>query len=111
MRMRMMTITAAQLPATAATGFKLGPPLSPVVSKCLSCPCTQPLSQWRWDAETGSPTAEKQSSNAQTYLGVQICYSLPGSHYHRGMRTDGKSPQRGRSTYRCQSQLGSLQKG
>jgi len=36
----MMTMAAAQPPATAATRFLLGPPLTPVGLKCFRCPHT-----------------------------------------------------------------------
>ena len=55
----MMTMAAAQPPATAATRFLLRPPLSSVGSKCIRCPRTQPSPQWMRDAVTLSAMGEK----------------------------------------------------
>ena len=65
MRTMMMTMAAAQPPATAATRFLLGPPLSPVVSKCFRCPRTQPPPQWMRDAVTLSPKGEKGKTKCE----------------------------------------------
>ena len=62
MRTMMMTMAAAQAPDTAATRSLLGPPLSPVGSKCIRCPHTQPSPQWMRDAVTLSAMGEKGST-------------------------------------------------
>ena len=62
MRMIMKTMAATQCPTTTATRFLLGPPLSPVGSKCFRCPRTQPPPQWMRDAVRLSAMGEKGST-------------------------------------------------